>query len=465
MVMNTDKAYLLGLIIGGGVFGNAEDVFRIRLPYKKWGSYIENPQRAGQIAGDILRKVGQMFRAVYNLSVQYETTPGGTWTILCEGDISGVREDLTRYGITCEGEIRGAASISSIIPELVDDNLKRRFVAGLADTIGSMAKSQRRFSSEHQILSFEIKGYNFQFVCDLCRLLYSINCIPDQVNWNHPNIHCTSDPYYTQWNKGFKLRILLDQYARFGAFAFRTKAETSNENRQLQHQTHTAEICEERDFHVTPSTVHPAENDARLPDNIRGGHYIHFRHFCAVMGCEHAPYEQVCRCFTDLGSTVNPFPILCKETSGRIEEIIQTDPLLAQREYTTDNIQIQTLYESYKNSPNTLLYGAHGRSGYPISEVLQAVAYVIANDNELFGKRPKGYASIIERHISNDPEETVEFRIPDLLTPLVILGNGRGALVGAVNPDVYARLITHDPVNEYKLLVRPITEEDLRNAE
>lgn len=463
--MNTDKAYLLGLIIGGGVFGNAEDVFRIRLPYKKWGSYIENPQRAGQIAGDILRKVGQMFRAVYNLSVQYETTPGGTWTILCEGDISGVREDLTRYGITCEGEIRGAASISSIIPELVDDNLKRRFVAGLADTIGSMAKSQRRFSSEHQILSFEIKGYNFQFVCDLCRLLYSINCIPDQVNWNHPNIHCTSDPYYTQWNKGFKLRILLDQYARFGAFAFRTKAETSNENRQLQHQTHTAEICEERDFHVTPSTVHPAENDARLPDNIRGGHYIHFRHFCAVMGCEHAPYEQVCHCFADLGSIVNPFPILSKETSGRIEEIIQADPLLAQREYTIDNIQIQTLYESYKNNPNGLLYGAHGRTGYPVSEVLQAVAYVIANDNELFGKRPKRYASIIEHHISNNPEETVVFRIPDLLTPLVILGNGRGALVGAVNPDVYARLITHDPANEYKLLVRQITEEDLRNAE
>ena len=27
--MNTDKAYILGLVIGGGVWGNAEDVFRI----------------------------------------------------------------------------------------------------------------------------------------------------------------------------------------------------------------------------------------------------------------------------------------------------------------------------------------------------------------------------------------------------------------------------------------------------
>ena len=170
--MDTDRAYLLGLIIGGGIFGNAEDVFRIRLPYKKWGSYLENPGRAGQIAGDILRKVGQMFRAVYNLTVQYETTEGGTWTILCEGDTTAVKDDLTRYGITCEGEVRGNADISRIVLELVDDNLKRRFVAGLADTIGSMAKSQRRFSDEHQILSFEINGYNYKAICDL--LLFNL---------------------------------------------------------------------------------------------------------------------------------------------------------------------------------------------------------------------------------------------------------------------------------------------------
>ena len=109
--MNTDKAYLLGLIIGGGIFGNAEDVFRIKLPYKKWGSYLDNPQRAGQIAADILRRVGQMFRAIYGLSVQYETTPGGTWVILCEGDTTSVKADLNHYGISAEGEIRGNADI------------------------------------------------------------------------------------------------------------------------------------------------------------------------------------------------------------------------------------------------------------------------------------------------------------------------------------------------------------------
>lgn len=463
--MDTDRAYLLGLIIGGGIFGNAEDVFRIRLPYKKWGSYLANPQRAGQISSDILNKVGQMFRAIYGLTIQYETSPSGAWTILCEGDISTVKEDLSKYNIPCEGEIRGAADIEELVKELVDDNLKRRFVAGLADTIGSMAKSQRRFSDEHQILSFEIKGYNFKFVCDLCKLLYSINCIPDQVNWNHPNIHCTSSPYYKQWNKGFKLRILLDQYARFGAFAFRTKAESSIENRQLQRETHQAQICEEREIHVTPSTVHPAENDPKLPDIIRGGHYIHFRHFCAVLGCEHAPYNEICPLFNHLGEYVNPFPILCKDTSSAIQNIIDADELLSNRRYTHSLVNVSSLLELYNDNSNSLLYGSNAENGYPISEILKAVAYIIADDNELSGKRTSSYIPLLERHIANNPSVSIEIRKPDLLTPLVIIGNGRGALIGARNPKVYERLISFSPENQYKIIARKITEEDLNSAE
>lgn len=463
--MDTDKAYLLGLIIGGGIFGNAEDVFQIRLPYKKWGSYLENPQRAGQISEDILKKIGQMFRVIYGLTVQYEAYAGGDWIILCEGDTTAVKEDLVKYDIPCDGEIRGIADIEELVKELVDDNLKRRFIAGLADTIGSMAKSQRRFSDEHQILSFEIKGYNFKFVCCLCRLLYSINCIPDQINWNHPNIHCPSNSYYTQWNKGFKLRILLDQYARFGAFAFRTKAESSNENRRLQHETHEAEKCEDREIHVTPSTVHYAENDGRLPEIIRGGHYIHFRHFCAVLGCEHAPYSEICSQLKQLGHLINPFPILCKDSERSIEAIIQDDSLLSQRNYDKKVIAVSSLFDIYQQDNEALLYGDSDKSGYPITEILKAVAYVIANDNELMGKRTKGnYVQILEKHIASDSSLSVEIRKPDLLTPLIIIGNGRGAMIGAKNPDVYEQLVSRFPNNQYKISVRKITEEDLRNG-
>ncbi len=463
MFMNTDKAYLLGLIIGGGTFGNAEDIFRIKLPFKKWGSYLENPKRAGQISRDIMSVVSPMFRNIYDLIVSFEATEN-MWLILCDGDTTALKDDLLTYGISCNGEVKETVDIDKVCNELIDDNLKRRFIAGLADSIGSMAKSQRRFTDENQILSLEIKGYNFSFVCGLCRLLHSINCIPDQVNWNHPNIHCANNPFYTAWNKGFKLRILLDQYAQFGAFAFRTKAESSNENRSLQQQIHTAQPCLEQRMNVTPSCVHPSENDTRLPEEIRGGHYIHYRHFCAVLGCEHAPYDKITSQFSRLGELVIPFVIQCRDSIFQIQSIIDRDPLLSNRSYHNFDISVMELLNYYNSDANTRLYGTNSSNGYPIKEILQATAYIIADDSELFGKRPKGYIEIINKHLKNDLDLVVSLRKPDLLTPLVIVGNNRGALVGAENPLVYKKLISHSPNNEYKLIVRPITEEDLSEA-
>lgn len=459
--MDSDRAYLLGLIIGGGIFGNSEDVFRIRLPYKKWGSYIENPKRAGQIAKDILQKVSKIFMVIFNLSVQYETTKEGIWTILCEGDLTELKKYLRKYKINCSGEIRGEVDLEPIIAELIDDNLKRRFIAGLADTIGSIASSHRRFSDEHQIISLEIKGTNFDFVCKLCQLLYSINCIVDQINWNHPNIHCTNDPYYSTWNKGFKLRILLDQYTKFGAFVFRTKAEGSDENRRLQHSTHSAESCETRDINISPSCIHPAENDKRLPEIIRGGHYIHFRHFCAVLGCIHAPYKKLEPYFSNIGNYINPFPILHKGTEDEIRQLIANEPLLRNRLYRDEKIKLTWLVKQYEN--NNLIFGNGGDTGYPVSAILQGIAYIIANENELYGKRPSGkFISIIVNRIKQNINSHIVVRIPDILTPLVIIDNGRGALIGPQNPNVYKKLVKEDPNYKYKLITRKITENDLK---
>lgn len=461
--MDTDKAYLLGLIIGGGVFGDAEDSFRIQLPFKKWGSYREHPQRAGSIAQDILKKVSQIFRAIYSINIQYEASES-YWSILCEGDLSPIKEDLESYGISCTGEIKTSASIRHLVDDLVDDNLKRRFIAGLADTIGSMAPSHRRFTDEHQVLSFEIKGYNYRFVCDLCRLLYSINCIPDQVNWNHPNIHCSKDSYYGAWHKGFKLRVLLDQYAKFGAFAFRTKAESMQENRKLQKRTHESETCEERNFHITPSCVHPCENDIRLPENIRGGHYIHFKHFCAVMECEHAPYCELDAHFKRIGEMINPFPILHKGNIVEIEKIIKSDDLLFSRKYRIEHIKVSTLLNLHDQSKNTLFFGHDKTCGYPSKEVMQAVAFVIAEDGDVKGKRIKGnYEKLLRNHVLHNPDTMVVLRIPDILTPLIITGDSKAALVGAHNPHVYKKLVSSCPENPYKLLVRKITEKDFRS--
>lgn len=460
--MNTDKAYLFGLIIGGGVWGNAEDIFRIRLPYKQWGSYKQNPQRASEISRDIMGFVSPLFKSIYSINVSFETTESGVWHILCEGDLTELISDLQSYGINCEGDLRNNTTISGVVAALVDENLKRRFIAGLADTIGSTNPNHRRFTNDVQILSFELKGFNFSFVCELCRLLYSVNCLPDQILWNHPNFHCANNPYYSQWNKGFKLRVQIDQYDKFGAVAFKTKAKSLKENRSLQQQTHAAIPCPERDVRATTSCVHPAENDGRLPDYIRGGHYLHNRHVCAVLGCENAPYDAIKGLFSNVGSLIMPFPILCKDEANRIESIISNDPLLANRNYSILNLSVTSLCAQFQSDHNALLYGNGTDSGYPIADILQGIAFIVADRQELNGNRPKGnYRELIDKHIVLDASLSVEFRIPDILTPLVIMGNERGVLIGACNPKVYKRLVSIAPDNAYKLCVRQITEDDL----
>lgn len=463
--MNTDKAYLLGLIIGGGTFGNTEDVFSIRLPFKKWGSYLENPKRAQKISADIMKVVSPIFRTTYGLAVSFEASEKN-WRILCEGDTSALKDDLLEYGISPVGEVKADADISKICRDLVDDNLKRRFIAGLADSTASMEKSHRRFTDNSQILSFEIKGHNYRFVCDLCRLLHSINCIPDQVAWNHPNVHAAHDPYYSTWNKGFKLRILLDQYAKFGAFAFTTKAESSIENLKLQQHKNIATPCLSKSVRATPSCIHPAENDYLLPEEIRGGHYIHYLHFCAVLDCEYAPRDKILAEFPRIGHLINPFPIKHKDELIKIEEIISSDPLMKNRNYTNFDTRVSSILAIYDNNPNELIYGVSGETGYPINVVLQSIAYIIADAHELRGKRPLGgYHDIIVRHLKENDELMISIRKPDLLTPLVIHGNGRGALIGPINPQVYKKLVSRSPNNECKWLVRPIKEEDLFDEE
>lgn len=455
--MDVDKAYILGLVIGGGIFN--ENSFKIRLPYKQWGSIDQNPSRAGKIGRDILHVVKPIFKNTYNLDVTYIPSER-EWDIICDGDLTALKKDLKSYNINPAGELRKSVSIRKIVAELIDDNMKRRFIAGLADTIGSTSKSHRRFTNNIQIISFEISGFDFHFVCDLCQLLHSIQCYPDQILWNHPNFHSGNDPYYESWKKGFKLRVELDQYEKFGAFAFQTKAESAKENMGLQNQKNIALPCYQKKMVVSKTCVHIDENDTRLPENIRGGHYIHNKHVCAVLGCQYAPYNQVIEFLQNAGEYINPFPVISKGKNEEIRMIIENNPLFATRVYSIQKIDVKLLYSMYKVNKNQLLYSQNSYSGYPISQLLKGIAFLIAaSTNQLNGYRIKGsFEKIIQTF---DDSLEIEMHLPEILTPLILTGGEYSVIIGPENPKIYNKLIVPDPENPYKISIRPIREKDL----
>ena len=463
MIMTTDKAYLLGLVIGGGVWGNAEDVVRIVLPYRAWGYSEKNLQRASSISKDVMRVVSPMFREIYGLNISYEMT-SGQWVILCEGDTSTLEKDLSSLGISPTGEIRKTANISNLVKLLVDTNLKKRFIAGLADTIGSTKETHRRFSDDRQIISFEINGFNFSFVCELCQLLSSIGCYADQILWNHPNFHTPSDPFYTgSWSKGFKIRVLLDQYQTFGSFAFTAKATSAKENLKKESQPVEAISCKEKQIkQPSVSVIHPAESSPNIPENIRGCHFLHYYHVCAALGCPNAPYQEVDKLLKNAQHYISPFPILTKKTKAEIEVIINSHPLFKNRKYTEQEFSISSIFGQY-SSKFKFLFQIDYETGYPLNKIISAIAFLIAaKTGNLNGNRPRGSQDkIITDYIAQHPSATIKIYKPDLLTPIILELDSHAALVGPDNPKVYSKLISFDPDNKYKMHVRNITEMDL----
>lgn len=469
--MNTDQAYILGLVVGGGKFSADETRLTIKLPYKQWGDVSKNPKRAGMIATDIMKVIAPVMKSEYGIDISYITTPSA-WIITGETNVARLITELRDYGIDIWKLPQHTCDISGIVAALVDDNMKRRFIAGIADTIGSMAESHRRFSDDVQIVSFEISGFAFHFVCQLCNLLYSIGCIPDQILWQHPNLQSGLDRYYTSWKKGNKLRITLDAYSSFGALAFRSKAEAASKNRAKQTKTNKAEICEERPIVVSGQTSkHIDEGFSGLPDDIRDGHYLHSKHICAVLRCPHAPYCEVNQMLQKAHYHVSPFTVLTKDTAANISNIIIGDPILSHRKYTIVSVRVADIMSAIDKGATMMNFMGTVPTfrndidyGYPLNIVVTAMGYILASQTgELNGRRIRGsQSSLIERALTKDPNAATEFLVPDKLTPIIVTDGKASAMVGPADPETFKKLISIDPMNPCKMYVRDITEADLR---
>lgn len=438
--MNTDIAYLVGLVVGGGVFHNR--VLQIVLPYQKWGNLNINPTRAGVIARDILTRLNPILQAHYGMSVSFSV--GNTdWNIQAQNVPDAFLDELRAAGLPVVGELRNHANLNALMPLLTTTEHKRRFISGLTDTIGSLALTHRRFVNDFQVISFEFKGKNFELVSNVVALLQDIGCTPDQVLWNHPNQHASKCRYYKAWKKGFKVRVALDDYMLRGSFVFTSKQSSAKANQTIQQGV--GNTTQDKPIKVhSRVTLHKDENSDWLPPAVRGGHFIHNLHFFGVFGLSIPASFDLPGILSSFENYFCPFTCLSKGTIDEVNEYIASDDYLVKSTYRTVNLDLPGLLAlAADKGRSALVFGATEDDGFPISLVLQAVAYVVLADRQesIKGKRVLGkYEDHLERlrcmHVSFD------IHVPDRGTCLMITGAAHAALVGYVNNDFNRKLIT-----------------------
>lgn len=316
--INHIKAYLLGLLVGSGKVD--ENTFVIDLPFKKWGM---DPERMNIIAIDILTKICQYFNSSYNFNVTYEIV-NGKWLILPmkNSDISILKKDLEFLGLPYGGFLLSTVDLSTAKIILKGENIGS-FLSGIFDARASLTLSHRRFTDDAPVVSVEIPGstQNFKFVVQLCAWLTDLGSITDQILYNHPNQHSASDPGYTNWKKGFKIRFLVSSFLTRYSFALQAKSQDVTHIHKNQKKVEQIPCILRKLGAPSPVSVHIDQNSNELPDSVRGKLFFHYHHFCAILGCHHAPVNEIKKLVETKNKFINFFPRLSK---GTINDLMKT---------------------------------------------------------------------------------------------------------------------------------------------
>lgn len=423
--INHIKAYLLGLLVGSGKID--ENTFVIDLPFKKWGM---EPNRMNIIATDILTKICQYFNASYNFNVTYEIG-NGKWLIMPidNSDILSLKNDLQYLGLPIGGFLLSSVDLTTAKSKLTGINTAS-FLSGIFDTRASLTLSHRRFTDDAPVVSVEIPGStrNFNFVVQLCAWLTDLGSTTDQILYNHPNQHSASDPDYKGWKKGFKIRFLVRSFLT--QYSFALQAKSIDVTKIEKHQKKEEQIpCLLRKLRTpSPVSIHSDQDSNQLPLEVKNRLFFHYHHFCAVLGCPHAPVEEIKKLVENRNKYINFFPLLSK---GMEKELIKKMKII-QSEYFP-NLELETK----KVKVSRLIEQQDFKS---FNGIDQGIAYLFAKI--LKGKRHLGSMDeIIQENIS---ETLILKSIGDTFeNPLLVINplNERAFICSSVDNSLNQQLI------------------------
>ncbi|MES2702676.1 MAG: hypothetical protein V4649_08560 [Bacteroidota bacterium] len=423
--INHIKAYIAGLLVGGGKVDR--NTFIVDLPFKKWGM---DPSRMNVIATDILTKICSYFNQTYNFNVTYEIG-NSKWLIrpVSNVDISELILDLEYLGLPTHGFLLAGADLSTAKQKLSGICIEK-FLSGIFDARASLTLSHRRFSDDAPTVSIEVPGStkNFKFVVQLCSWLTDLGSITDQILYNHPNQHSASDPEYKGWKKGFKIRFLVKSFLARNSFALQSKSIDIAKIEKSQSRVEQIP-CYLRKL-KTPSavTIHTDQNSLELPAEVKNKIFFHYLHFCSLLGCPHAPMEEIRKMVNGSAKLISFFPRLSKGMEdGMMAKFNNIRSLhFPDKEIFSQQIQINSLM-----TDNELAN---------FSGLRQGIAYLIAD--ELKGKRHSGtMQGIIDKNLA---EHLIVFSIGrGFDSPLLVVNgaNGRAFICSSVSNKLNQTLI------------------------
>ena len=169
---------------------------------------------------------------------------------------------------------------------------KKSLLRGIADVTGYIRRSNIAFGQDgaHRVY-IEIPG-NWYMVIDIANMLKAVDIPVQTIDFGHPNFRDGDMKKYNEgkpnfWKKEHQVKIFANEFLPIG-FNIKHKQEAlekyAEELLEFIDPIKTHKFYWEKPIRRKNRPIHPGENDAILPEEIRGKHFESWTDLAGILG-------------------------------------------------------------------------------------------------------------------------------------------------------------------------------------
>ncbi len=292
--MNTEMAYLLGMICGNGeiIRGTSETIISIDIPHKKLETEEFHDVKLYVKAS--LSDIRNIIEPLIGSGLSHIQNDRSTIISFSKPNSDYLIREILRYtgAATSHDNMRIHHDVFNFT---LDE--KKQFLRGFADVTGYVRRSNAFIDSYKHRVYLEVPN-NWFMVIDICNLLKDVDIPVQSIDWAHPNMRDGKLKKYNEgfpnfWKKEHQIKVYANEFLPIGfsvihknqalrKFSDELIAGYKKEGKQASDITHL--FYWEGRGKSKAKSPHPCENDNFIPDEIRGKHYNSWKEIAKELG-------------------------------------------------------------------------------------------------------------------------------------------------------------------------------------
>lgn len=287
--MNTEMAYLLGMILGNGEIqrDNLQTRVTIDIPHKNL--YTDDLKDVRVYVKASTVDIRSIVEPLIGHSLTVTQDKRSTILTFVKSNDEYIMREILRFigGGRHHSTMRMNLDLFSITADE-----KKSLLRGIADVTGYIRKSNIAYGQEgaHRVY-IEIPG-NWYMVIDIANMLREVDVPVQTIDFGHPNFRDGELKKYNQgkpyfWKKEHQVKIFANEFLPIG-FNIKHKQDAlekySEELLEFIDPAKTHKYYWEKSIRRQTRPVHPHENDPYLPEEIRGKHFESWTDLARMLG-------------------------------------------------------------------------------------------------------------------------------------------------------------------------------------